>query len=93
MADIPAGTGMGSSGSFTTALLKALYALIRKPVTPRELAEQACRIEIDILGEPIGADEPRPATFEDGVAGQAVLDATRLSAAEGRSVRVADLTR
>lgn len=45
-----------------------------------------------ILGEQIGADEPRPATFADGVAGQAVLDAIRLSAAEGRSVRMADMT-
>ncbi|TQF74224.1 Gfo/Idh/MocA family oxidoreductase [Rhodococcus spelaei] len=44
-----------------------------------------------ILGEPIAATEPRPATFHDGVAGQAVLDAIRLSAAEGRSVRVSDI--
>ena len=43
-----------------------------------------------ILGEPIAPHEPRPATFEDGVAGQAVLDAIRRSAAEGRSVRVTD---
>lgn len=45
-----------------------------------------------ILGETIGADEPRPATFADGVAGQAVLDAIRLSATQGRSVRLSDLT-
>lgn len=45
-----------------------------------------------ILGEPIGADEPRPATFADGVAGQAVMDAIRLSATEGRSVRVTNPT-
>ncbi|MGW0043432.1 Gfo/Idh/MocA family protein [Rhodococcus sp. NPDC003348] len=44
-----------------------------------------------ILGEPVGAGEPRPATFEDGVAGQAVLDAIRISAAERRSVRLTDL--
>ena len=49
MADIPAGTGLGSSGSFTTALLKALHALKKNLVHPRELAEQACHIEIDIL--------------------------------------------
>src|SRR4029453_11486355 len=53
MADIPAGTGLGSSGSFTTALLRALIAHRRDIVHPRELAEEACRIEIDILGEPI----------------------------------------
>ncbi len=57
MADIPAGTGLGSSGSFTTALLKALHALTNRLVSPRELAEQACHIEIDRLGEPIGKQD------------------------------------
>ena len=52
MADIPAGTGLGSSGSFTTALLKALYAHRRHLIHPQELAELACHIEIDRLGEP-----------------------------------------
>ena len=49
MADIPAGTGLGSSGSFTTALLKALHTHQKNLVHPRELAEQACHIEIDLL--------------------------------------------
>src|SRR6185295_10916624 len=53
MADIPAGTGLGSSGSFTTALLKALHAYRKNLVHPNELAAQACEIEIDKLGEPI----------------------------------------
>ena len=57
MADIPAGTGLGSSGSFTTALLKALHTFLKNPVHPRELAEQACHIEIDRLGEPIGKQD------------------------------------
>jgi len=57
MADIPAGTGLGSSGSFTTALLKALHTLTNRLVSPRELAEQACHIEIDRLGEPIGKQD------------------------------------
>jgi D-glycero-alpha-D-manno-heptose-7-phosphate kinase len=57
MADIPAGTGLGSSGSFTTALLKALHTHNRRLIYPVELAEQACRIEIDILGEPIGKQD------------------------------------
>src|SRR6476646_5217813 len=47
--DIPAGTGLGSSGSFTTALLKALYALRKNLVHPSELAEQACCIEMEKL--------------------------------------------
>jgi len=57
MADIPAGTGLGSSGSFTTALLKALHAWKRDFVHPHELAEQACEIEIGRLREPIGIQD------------------------------------
>jgi len=57
MADIPAGTGLGSSGSFTTALLKALHTLEKNPIHPNELAEQACHIEINLLKEPIGKQD------------------------------------
>jgi D-glycero-alpha-D-manno-heptose-7-phosphate kinase len=57
MADIPAGTGLGSSGSFTTALLKALHAFRKNVVLPHALAEEACHIEIDRLGEPIGKQD------------------------------------
>ena len=57
MADIPAGTGLGSSGSFTTALLKALHALKKNLVHRAELAEQACCIELEKLGEPIGKQD------------------------------------
>jgi D-glycero-alpha-D-manno-heptose-7-phosphate kinase len=57
MADIPAGTGLGSSGSFTTALLRALHCLKRQSVPARELAEQACHIELERLAEPIGKQD------------------------------------
>ena len=57
MADIPGGTGLGSSGSFTTALLKLLHAANKNLISPAELAEQACHIEIDRLGEPIGKQD------------------------------------
>jgi D-glycero-alpha-D-manno-heptose-7-phosphate kinase len=57
MADIPAGTGLGSSGSFTTALLKALHAWKKNLVHPAELAEQACEIELNRLHEPIGKQD------------------------------------
>jgi D-glycero-alpha-D-manno-heptose-7-phosphate kinase len=57
MADIPGGTGLGSSGSFTTALLKVLHAANKHLISPAELAEQACHIEIDKLGEPIGKQD------------------------------------
>jgi len=63
LADIPAGTGLGSSGSFTTALLKALYAHQRELVHPHELAEKACEIEIDRLGEPIGKQDQYIAAY------------------------------
>jgi D-glycero-alpha-D-manno-heptose-7-phosphate kinase len=63
MADIPAGTGLGSSGSFTTALLRALHMLCNNPISRRDLAEQACHIEIDILGEPIGKQDQYIASF------------------------------
>ena len=57
MADIPGGTGLGSSGSFTTALLKLLHTANKNLISPAELAEQACHIEIDRLGEPIGKQD------------------------------------
>jgi D-glycero-alpha-D-manno-heptose-7-phosphate kinase len=57
LADIPAGTGLGSSGSFTTALLKALYTYRKRHLHQEELAELACHIEIDRLGEPIGKQD------------------------------------
>jgi D-glycero-alpha-D-manno-heptose-7-phosphate kinase len=63
LADIPAGTGLGSSGSFTTALLKALYAHRRRIIHPRELAELACDIEIGRLGEPVGKQDQYIAAF------------------------------
>ena len=63
MADIPAGTGLGSSGSFTTALLKALHAWKMNLVHPAQLAEQACEIEIDRLGEPIGKQDQYIAAY------------------------------
>ncbi len=63
MADIPAGTGLGSSGSFTTALLKALYTLNKDIVTPEKLAQAACHIELDLLKEPIGKQDQYIASY------------------------------
>ena len=63
MADIPSGTGLGSSGSFTTALLKALHTLNRNLIHPQDLAEQACHIEIDLLKEPIGKQDQYIAAY------------------------------
>ncbi len=63
MADIPTGTGLGSSGSFTTALLKALHTYKKSLIHPDQLAEQACQIEIDILREPIGKQDQYIAAY------------------------------
>ena len=63
MADIPAGTGLGSSGSFTTALLKALHAYNHNLIHPEELAQQACDIEINKLKEPIGEQDQYIAAY------------------------------
>jgi D-glycero-alpha-D-manno-heptose-7-phosphate kinase len=63
MADIPSGTGLGSSGSFTTALLKALHAHKKNLVHPAELAAQACEVELDRLKEPIGKQDQYIAAY------------------------------
>jgi len=63
LADIPAGTGLGSSGSFTTALLRALCAFKRQLIHPQELAELACHLEIERLGEPIGKQDQYIAAY------------------------------
>jgi D-glycero-alpha-D-manno-heptose-7-phosphate kinase len=57
VADVPAGTGMGSSGAYTVAVLKALAMARRISITPGDLAEQACEIEIDVLKEPVGKQD------------------------------------
>lgn len=57
MADIPAGTGLGSSSTFTTALLVALHRYTGNTLRARKIAEEACEIEIHRLGEPIGKQD------------------------------------
>jgi D-glycero-alpha-D-manno-heptose-7-phosphate kinase len=57
LADVPAGTGLGSSGAYTVCLLKALALGQHLSTTPASLAEDACEIEIDILGEPVGKQD------------------------------------
>jgi D-glycero-alpha-D-manno-heptose-7-phosphate kinase len=63
MADIPAGTGLGSSGSFTVALLKALHTYRHSTIMPSTLAEEACEIEIHRLKEPVGKQDQYIASF------------------------------
>jgi D-glycero-alpha-D-manno-heptose-7-phosphate kinase len=62
-ADVPAGTGLGSSSSFTVGLLHTLYAYTGKYVSAASLAAEACHTEIDLLGEPIGKQDQYAAAF------------------------------
>jgi D-glycero-alpha-D-manno-heptose-7-phosphate kinase len=57
VADVPAGTGMGSSGAYTVCLIKSLAQARHTSVTPGDLAEAACHIEIDVLKEPVGKQD------------------------------------
>lgn len=61
--DVPAGTGMGSSSTLTVGLLNAMYALRGNVTSPQQLARESCRIEIDILGKPIGKQDQYAAAF------------------------------
>ncbi|MEO8549468.1 MAG: galactokinase, partial [Kofleriaceae bacterium] len=63
LADIPAGTGLGSSGSFTTALLKAMYSFERRLLLPGDLARLACELEIEKLNQPVGKQDQYIAAF------------------------------
>ena len=63
MADIPSGTGLGSSSCFAVGLLNALHALKREHISARDLAEEACHIEIDLCHKPIGKQDQYLAAF------------------------------
>jgi D-glycero-alpha-D-manno-heptose-7-phosphate kinase len=63
LADLPAGTGMGSSGSYLVALLKALHTFNRNSISAHDLAEEACKIEIDKLNKPVGKQDQYLAAF------------------------------
>ncbi len=63
IADLPARTGLGSSGSYTVALLKALHSLKKEVISAKELAEEACHIEMDILDKPVGKQDQYIASF------------------------------
>ena len=86
MSDIPAGTGLGSSASFLTALLYALHVNAKSLVPRQELAEQACHIEMVRLGEPVGKQDQYIAafggltTFDFGQDGKVVVAPLRISA-------------
>jgi D-glycero-alpha-D-manno-heptose-7-phosphate kinase len=63
VADIPSGTGLGSSGSFTVGLVLAVHAYLHRQLPPPDLAELACHIEIDRLGDPVGKQDQYIASY------------------------------
>ncbi len=63
VADIPAGTGLGSSSSFTVGLINALQYYKNKPISKKTLANKACEIEIDVLKLPVGKQDQFAATY------------------------------
>jgi D-glycero-alpha-D-manno-heptose-7-phosphate kinase len=82
MADIPAGTGLGSSSCYLVGLLNALHTLSRKPMSRQELAEEACHIELDVLKKPIGKQDQYLAAF----GGITALHIDRTGAVEVESI-------
>lgn len=85
LADVPAGTGLGSSSCYAVGLLHALHTLKRDAISLQDLAEEACRLEIEILGKPIGKQDQYMAAF----GGLTVLDIAK----NGKvSVRPAQMT-
>ena len=63
IADIPSGTGLGSSSCYLVGLLNALHSLSQRPASPQQVAEEACHIELDILNKPIGKQDQYMAAF------------------------------
>lgn len=84
MADIPSGTGLGSSGSYTVGLLNALHNMKRNYISLKELAEEACKIEIDIIGKPIGKQDQYLAAF----GGLTILEIDKNGEVEVRGAKI-----
>jgi D-glycero-alpha-D-manno-heptose-7-phosphate kinase len=84
MADLPAGTGLGSSSCYLVGLLNALHHYRRDYVSLDKLAEEACYIELEVLGKPIGKQDPYMAAF----GGLTVLEIGRDGSVEVRSLEL-----
>lgn len=76
LADIPSGTGLGSSGSFTVGLLRAIHASNRRYISPESLAEEACRVEIDLLDQPVGKQDQYVAALGGLISMEIATDGT-----------------
>ena len=88
MADVPAGTGLGSSSCYAVGLLHALHTMKREHIPLQVLAEEACHLEIEKLGKPIGKQDQYMATF----GGLTVLDIDKDGKVDVRKADVSDET-
>ena len=88
LADVPAGTGLGSSSCYAVGLLNALHAFKKNEITPRQLAEKACKLEIDILKKPVGKQDQYMAAF----GGLTVLDISKNGKVKVRKASVSEET-
>ncbi len=86
IADVPAGTGLGSSSCYAVGLLNALHTMKREYLPLHELAEEACDLEINKLGEPIGKQDQYMAAF----GGLTVLDIKKNGNVNVRSAKLED---
>jgi D-glycero-alpha-D-manno-heptose-7-phosphate kinase len=86
MADVPAGTGLGSSSSYAVGLLAGLHAMKKEAVAIQELAEEACDLEINRLGKPIGKQDQYMAAF----GGLKVLEIDREGRVKVRNAQIED---
>ena len=88
MADVPAGTGLGSSSCYAVGLLNGLHAMKRNYIALQDLAEEACDLEINRLGKPIGKQDQYMAAF----GGLTVLDIEKDGTVHVRRANVSDAT-
>ena len=88
IADIPAGTGLGSSSCYAVGLLNALHTMKRDYITLQEIAEEACRLEIEILNKPIGKQDQ----YMAGFGGLTVLDIQKEGTVHVRKANVSNAT-
>jgi len=84
VADLPAQAGLGSSGSYLVALLRALRVFNGKPLEPRVVAEEACNLEINILKQPVGKQDQYISAF----GGLRILDINRKGKVKVKNINI-----
>ncbi|MFH1562485.1 MAG: galactokinase, partial [Nitrospirota bacterium] len=86
MADVPAGTGLGSSSCYAVGVLNALHTMKREYIPLQDLAEEVCHLELDILQKPIGKQDQYMAAY----GGLTVLEIAKDGKVEVRAANVSE---